>query len=57
MWSARWSQEDQTIFCVAHDITARKQTETILKEAEARVRLIVESLPIGLLIIDSGGQD
>jgi PAS domain S-box-containing protein len=55
MWSARWSQEDQTFFCVAHDITARKQTEKILKEAEARVRLIVESLPIGLLIIDSDG--
>jgi PAS domain S-box-containing protein len=55
MWSARWSQEDQTMFCVAHDITARKQTEKILQEAEARVRLIVESLPIGLLIIDRTG--
>jgi len=55
MWSARWSQEDQTFFCIAHDITARKQTEKILQEAEARVRLIVESLPIGLLIIDSDG--
>jgi PAS domain S-box-containing protein len=55
MWSARWSEEDQTTFCVAHDITARKQTEKILQEAEARVRLIVESLPIGLLIIDKSG--
>jgi len=55
MWSARWSHEDETFFCVAHDITARKQAEKILQEAEARVRLIVESLPIGLVIIDSQG--
>ena len=54
-WSARWSKEDDTIFCIAHDITARKQAENLLKEAESRVRLIVESLPIGLLIIDDGG--
>jgi PAS domain S-box-containing protein len=32
MWSARWSQEDQTIFCVAHDITARKQLEQMRQE-------------------------
>jgi PAS domain S-box-containing protein len=55
LWSARWSAEDQTIFCVAHDITARKQAENLLKEAESRVRLIVESLPVGLLIIDARG--
>jgi PAS domain S-box-containing protein len=43
------------MFCIAHDITARKQAENVLKEAEARVRLIVESLPIGILIIDAVG--
>lgn len=26
-WSAHWSKEDETIFCVAHDITDRKEAE------------------------------
>jgi len=55
LWSASWSEEDQTIFCVVHDITARKQAEKILRETEANVRLVVESLPVGLLIIDPKG--
>ncbi|MBS1989749.1 MAG: PAS domain S-box protein [Cyanobacteria bacterium SZAS LIN-3] len=55
LWSASWSEEDKTMFCVAHDITARKQAENILRAAEANVRLIVESLPVGLLIIDPQG--
>jgi len=55
VWSASWSEEDQTIFCVAHDITVRKQAERLLREAEANVRLVVENLPVGLVIIEPKG--
>jgi len=55
LWSARWSHEDKTLFCVAHDITERKQAENALKEASALVRSVVESLPIGLAIVDGNG--
>lgn len=55
LWSARWSEEDKTLFCIAHDITERKQAENALKQAEAWVRSVVESLPIGLAIIDPTG--
>src|SRR5262249_41439030 len=27
LWSAQWSEEEKTFFCVAHDITGRKQIE------------------------------
>jgi PAS domain S-box-containing protein len=55
LWSARWSYEDKTLFCVAHDITERKQAENALKEASALIRSMVETLPIGLAIIDRNG--
>ena len=34
VWTARWSQEQQSMFCVARDITARKQAETALLRAK-----------------------
>jgi len=55
LWSAHWSQEEKSFFCVAHDITQRKRAENLLREAEARIRLIVQSMPIGLVIIDENG--
>ena len=45
----------EVLFCVGHDITERKRAENLLREAEARIRLIVQSMPIGLVIIDAQG--
>lgn len=56
LWSVHWSQQDKLYFCVAHDITERKRAENLLRLAEARIRLIVESMPIGLIIIDDAGR-
>lgn len=56
LWSAHWSPEERSFFCVVHDITERKRAENLLREAEARIRLIVESMPIGLIIIDDNGR-
>lgn len=50
LWSAHWSVADQTLFCVAHDITARKQAEKMLEESERRIRQIFEAMPVGLLL-------
>jgi PAS domain S-box-containing protein len=54
-WSVHWSPEEQTFFCVGHDITDRKRAEELLRESESRIRLIIESMPVGLLIVDSNG--
>jgi len=32
LWSARWSDEDRTLFCVAHDITQRNEVERMRQE-------------------------
>jgi len=55
LWSINYSVEEQAYFCVAHDITDRIRAEELLKDSEARVRLIIESMPVGLLIVDERG--
>lgn len=55
LWSAFWSEPDRSLFCVVHDITERKIAEDLLKESEARVRLIIETMPVGLLVVDEQG--
>lgn len=55
LWSSQWADE-QTLYCVAHDITQRKQSEEIVRENEQRFRLITEYLPIGLIILNQDGM-
>lgn len=52
--SVLWSPGQQEFFMVMHDMSERKQAERLLQLNEAKVRLIVQSLPVGLLIIDQG---
>lgn len=55
LWSAHWSAAEKALFCVAHDITARKKAESMLAESESRIRQIIEILPVGLLISNELG--
>ena len=54
LFSAEWSQDEKTLYCVCHDITERKRAEALTRLAEQRVRAIVESMPTGLVIFDQG---
>ncbi len=55
LWSVYWSQQEEELYCVAHDITARKMVENLLKDSEERTRSMMEGLPVGLFVIDVGG--
>jgi PAS domain S-box-containing protein len=55
LWSAYWAPSEQSMFCVAHDITERKAAEDQLRASEARVRSIFESAPVALLVLDEKG--
>lgn len=55
LWSAYWAQSEQSMFCVAHDITERKEAEDQLRASEARVRSIFESAPVALVVLDQTG--
>lgn len=57
-WNARWSQQDKSIFCVAHDITERKEAERLKQELFAMVshdlRSPLTSVSMTLEMLDDG---
>lgn len=57
-WNARWSQQDKSIFCVAHDISERKEAERLKQELFAMVshdlRSPLTSVSMTLEMLDDG---
>ena len=56
MWSAAWSESDQLMFCVAHDITERKRMADTLLESELRFRSVTQSANDAIIAADSRGN-
>ncbi len=56
LWTFNWVEEEESMFCVAHDITQRKQNENLLAENERRIRAVLEAIPVGLAVLDHKGR-
>jgi PAS domain S-box-containing protein len=58
LWTASWSATEQSLFCVVHDITERKELERLKADFVAMVshdlRTPLASLQGGLLLLQSG---
>lgn len=55
LFSGRWVPSEEALFAAGHDISQRKQSEDILKASEGKIRSIIESMQVGLVIVDSDG--
>jgi len=56
LWNAKALVEDGLIYCVAHDVTKRKQAEAALQESEARFRTMADSAPVLLWVAGTDGR-
>ncbi len=56
LWTAQWSLLEETLFCVVHDISERKRNEDALRESEAQIRSIVETMPVGVVLLNKHGR-
>lgn len=52
IWSAKWDENDQLIYCVARDGTEKKRAENELKQYNRFIETAIESLPIGIVAYD-----
>lgn len=56
LWTAKPYLKEQTIFCVAQDITEQKQAEVILKERNKQFRILAQRAPVGIFQTDAQGN-
>jgi PAS domain S-box-containing protein len=54
-WSAYWSDMEQVMYCVAHDVTERKLAEEAVKASEARIRNMIDQMLVSLIVISENG--
>lgn len=55
-WRGQWSISEKTLFCIVHDMTEQKQLEQTLRSSEKQLKDILQTLPAGVLILDSSGK-
>lgn len=53
LWSFKWSDEQQRYVVIAHENTDKKRIEQLLMYSEAKIRSVLESLPVGVLTTDA----
>ena len=55
LWSFSWSPGQQAAIAIVHDVSERKTAELMLAESETRVRLVLERMPTGLILLSHAG--
>lgn len=54
-WSAKWDAREKVSYCVARDVTEKKQSEALLQNREKRFKALLENSTDGLSIFTEEG--
>jgi signal transduction histidine kinase len=54
--SIKWVEKESSFYCVFHDDTENERRRQLIRENEARIRILLESIPVAVLVLDSKGQ-
>jgi PAS domain S-box-containing protein len=54
-WSAKWDAREKVSYCVARDVTEKKQAEALLQNREKRFKALLENSTDGLSIFSEDG--
>jgi PAS domain S-box-containing protein len=54
-WAANWSDAEQLMFCVAHNITERVQAEELLTQQRIFTSAITNNIGVGIYALDNKG--
>jgi PAS domain S-box-containing protein len=54
-WSAKWDAREKVSYCVARDVTEKKQAEALLQNREKRFKALLENSTDGLSIFSEEG--
>lgn len=55
LWSVAWSPTLRLSIAIGHNLSERKAAEAMLADSEARLRLMMERMPAGLLLLSVDG--
>lgn len=54
-WSAKWDAREKVSYCVARDVTEKKQAEALLQNRERRFKALLENSTDGLSVFSEEG--
>jgi PAS domain S-box-containing protein len=56
MWTSNWSEVDQLMYAVARDITGRRRAEQAVRDNEALLKAVLDTIPVGVWVVDRTGK-
>lgn len=56
LWTARWSEHDGSLFASIRDVSETRRLEEMVKEKEEELRLLIASMPVGIVTVDEQGR-